>query len=139
MIDAVGAVRSMTQVYEAAELVFEPCAARTWKVCDPAARPEYDFEPDVPEPHAVNNDPSNEHWKLTDTESVYWNAADCDDAGFAGFDAGTITGTGGAEAPNPTAAHTPKPAASTPSRTATQTALLAMFARLAIAYGPAFT
>jgi hypothetical protein len=135
VIDAVGADRSITHVYEAAELV-PVVTARTWNVCDPAASPEYDFDPVVPEPHDANELPSSEHWNVTDDVSVYWKLADCDDVGFAGFDEFTIIGTGGAGAPNPTAAHTPNPAASTPNRTTINAALDVLCRFQLIPYGP---
>jgi hypothetical protein len=115
-----GAVWSITQVYEAAELVFAPTSARTWNVCDIADRPEYDFEPVLPEPHAANAEPSSEHWKLTDEAYEYENDAEDEFVGFAGI--AVIVGADGGAA---NARYTPNPPASTTSTTTPTTARLA--------------
>jgi len=109
-----GFVRSITQVYEVID-DFEPETAFTWNVCEPAVcEPGYVLLPEVPDPQATNATPSSEHWKLTDTESVYVNAATCEFVGFDGFT--VITGAGGPESASATAAV--PITASTPSRTA---------------------
>ncbi|MBA3842783.1 MAG: hypothetical protein H0X39_09220 [Actinobacteria bacterium] len=64
-------MRSTVQVNEVAALVPPLPTARTWKVCAPAANPEYAFVAGFVVPQSANAAPSNEHWNfVTEPESL---------------------------------------------------------------------